>query len=1483
MVIKLLKIKKSFLITITLLLINTSYTFGQCPAITLTGTTYNAETCVGCNDASITAGVPSGGVAPYEYSLDGQIWTTSNTFTNLSQGYFVVYARDSNGCIGKEKVTNYLNIAAGACVIDMGITPQTVNNGLAPYGLVYDLVVNHKVPVYWIINPNKTYVNAKNIVNQTDVTVTGTTTRLGTTAITANLKAGPFLIPANYVATAAPIIEQWQTNRPGLTVHWNLNAIPNAPVYGVIRSFANSVIYPKNNNVNLVTPIEKAFYIPAGIPNTTYRRGFISDINSCDELYILAHHTDPDLNWSQQDIDDIYNYVINGGNVWMGCHDVSMTESTLTTTGGQHLNFLSKTGLLPYKTLNNISTTYPHLTPYANASDQIPLHVNSFNPNKILYNLSSASNQYMQFMRRIQRSLNGNSERVYLPFKGNGGGWRNTTTIAMYDPTNIDVLSGRSDGKAALIAYGPAYGNTMYGNVLYEASHIHKANGGTVAQSVGERRVFGNFLIESAMNYAKDAGADKIFTSQECGVKSVTLDANKPINKPGVWSVLSGIGGTFEDVTNPKSKFYGQKNQTYVLQWTVDCSADTMKVTFVSDCTNLDFDGVDDNISFGDNYDFNGSFSIEVWLKSNVTNANTQTIVSKRKGDTSDTGYDLRLVNNMLSFNWNTSGSLTSAYPIQTNKWHHVAVTFNKNVGNNNGTYTMYIDGVNVGSTVGTLPATATNTVQFIAGAMDQTVTYPFKPINYFNGWLDELRIWNVALTPTQIRSMMNQEIQNDLGNVKGSTIPLQIQNLTWNNLVGYYQMNQASDIVNGSIVPKSGIAQGELRNINTAQPETAPLPYYTVQNGDWDDTTATTPWMYGNSVWNIPNTTGIDGVTKIDWNIAVINKHNIQVNRDLKLLGLISYSNALVTDEEILDSKLIVGASGGSHELNISKYLKLDGKIDLQNESQLIQGQGSVLDVTSKGYVERDQQGTENSYTYNYWSSPVSKRNITVNNLAFTVPDVLRDGTATATPGAIDFGYNYTYADGALTSPRKISTYWIWKFLNSGDDYSNWQWVGDVNSLNVADGYTMKGTSGTSPITNEQNYVFRGKPNNGTITHTTFPGVFDATGKPFVTLTGNPYASALDADAFINDNLNGVGGTNSITGTLYFWEHWSNNTHVLQDYQGGYALYTKAGGTQATSHPDINQGGTGNKPAPGRYIPIGQGFFVTQAHDVDALGNLINPSSGNVVFKNSQRVFQIEQGNVESSFTRTANNTKGKSSSTNGIVNENKQRIWLGFNSPNGFHRQVLAAFLAGATDGIDRGYDGKMIDVLPNDAYFVQENKPYSIVAYGEFNIDREIPMTIVVDQNNGGGIQKIMIDRIENIGSEIPIYIKDNLTNTYFDLRNGVFEISLTPGTYESRFSLTFRSQVLAVEDDLEVIKDGINIYMDNSTSEIQIKNRGTAVINKTILYNSLGQAINSWKHKDLQAEINLPVQNLSTGMYIVQIDTDKGSISKKIVIK
>jgi hypothetical protein len=193
-----------------------------------------------------------------------------------------------------------------------------------------------------------------------------------------------------------------------------------------------------------------------------------------------------------------------------------------------------------------------------------------------------------------------------------------------------------------------------------------------------------------------------------------------------------------------------------------------------------------------------------------------------------------------------------------------------------------------------------------------------------------------------------------------------------------------------------------------------------------------------------VPNSVGIDGTTKIDWNI-VKTAHTITSNFNKTVFGLLVNSNTL---SAINDSKI-----------EVSSYLELDGKIDLVGKSQLLQTIESDLDVSSTGSIERDQQGQSNKYNYNYWSSPVGPINTSANNLDYSVNGIMKDGT-TATPQNINWIGGY---DGLPGSPISLARYWIYKFDNSANAYANWSQIGETGALRVGQGFTLKGSGALS------------------------------------------------------------------------------------------------------------------------------------------------------------------------------------------------------------------------------------------------------------------------------------------------------------------------------------------------------------------------------------------------------------------------------------
>ena len=703
----------------------------------------------------------------------------------------------------------------------------------------------------------------------------------------------------------------------------------------------------------------------------------------------------------------------------------------------------------------------------------------------------------------------------------------------------------------------------------------------------------------------------------------------------------------------------------------------------------------------------------------------------------------------------------------------------------------------------------------------------------YFKGKIDEVRVFNAALTDSQLQRMVYQEIKDFGSEIRGEIVPKNVAtspaSLPFANLLRYYRMdNYKDDIIDDLTTPAIDVTGTKIYNHKNIYVQQAPMPFLTERTGDFA------------TAVNSP-TKEIRGMDIMDQNWSIVKvQHNITETSNNIDLGM------------LVDSGKTILINNDNKTQN-DWYLKLDGKIDLVGKSQLLQTTESDLDVTSSGSIERDQQGQSNLYNYNYWSAPVSPINTTANNTNYNITGVMRDGTNSSAPANINWISGY---DGAPTSPISLARYWIYTFDNYANAYSNWNQILETTPIRVGQGFTLKG-SGASGT---QNYVFTGKPNNGLINT-------NSVGVDQLLLTGNPYPSALDADTFINDN------SSSIDGTLYFWEHFtSNNTHVLKDYQGGYAERNLTGGAVAVS-PSLISGIGSSTRIPGQFVPVGQGFFVN--------GNLT--TGGTVTFKNSQRSFHKEdETGVSNSMFRTSSNKKTQTLASNEndqIVAENFMKIRLGYNTNNAYHRQVLLGFMnEKATTEMDYGYDALNIDDFPNDMYFLVGENQLVIQGVGPFDANTSLPIGVKADTE---GKVSFVIDALENFAPEQAIFIHDNLTDTCHNIKEQAYEVILPAGTNDSRFSLRFTDKTLKAEqnsiNDIKIahIQNGNMLLINNNLLDVKVE--------KVSLYNVLGQSISSWKIENQeQQNIRIPIKNLSSGIYIAKVKTTNGESSKKIII-
>ncbi|MDO6761790.1 PA14 domain-containing protein [Tamlana sp. 2_MG-2023] len=551
---------------------------------------------------------------------------------------------------------------------------------------------------------------------------------------------------------------------------------------------------------------------------------------------------------------------------------------------------------------------------------------------------------------------------------------------------------------------------------------------------------------------------------------------------------------------------------------------------------------------------------------------------------------------------------------------------------------------------------------------------------------------------------------------------------------------------------------------------------------------------------------------------------------------------------------------------------LLLNGVIDLVDEGQLLQNDASTVNPVSTGYLERDQQGKANSFNYNYWSSPVHVSGASTYNL----DTVLKDGRSGYYGGDIMYSTSAYGADTAPVGQLIKSSRWLYTFDGPTDDYNAWNKIDQNTNLNPGQGFTMKGSMGAVPLTDLENYVFIGMPNNGLINININPGDD--------VLIGNPYPSALDAHQFIRDQIastinNSNAGNNSsnvINGALYFWDHFGEvNSHVLKQYVGGYATRNLVGGTIAISNdPLINNNDADGTKVPGQYIPVGQGFFVsaTLDADLDPDASTTDVVGGTIQFKNSQRVF-VTESSGNSVFLKSAQKV-----GENKTVEDTRPKIRLTYAS-NGYFRQLLIGADPNTSNNFDIGYDAPMLDAGDDDMFWDINQGKFVIQGVPEFDEDAQFPLGLHVSANE---MVEIQVTDLVNIPEDTDLYIKDSFTNKTYPINDAAFKMNLEAGAHLNRFSLVFKAEnTLGTEQ--ENLEHGLSVFMLNASDELQIKNTTSSSLLAIKMYNVLGGVVNAWTD-NLEASVSLlPVGSLASGVYFVQLETISGSTIKKVVVE
>lgn len=164
----------------------------------------------------------------------------------------------------------------------------------------------------------------------------------------------------------------------------------------------------------------------------------------------------------------------------------------------------------------------------------------------------------------------------------------------------------------------------------------------------------------------------------------------------------------------------------------------------------VDFDGTDDYMDIGNDssLSISGALSITAWIYADSLSGFPM-IISKRKS-LFEHAYQFYSTSNKL--NYNNGTIVQSTGTISTGVWTHVGVTFDGSGG-----VSFYING----SSAGTATAASTNPTNTDA----VTIAKAYNG-NYFNGKIDELALFNSALSASDITAIYNSGAPADISSL---------------------------------------------------------------------------------------------------------------------------------------------------------------------------------------------------------------------------------------------------------------------------------------------------------------------------------------------------------------------------------------------------------------------------------------------------------------------------------------------------------------------------------------------------------------------------------------------------------------------------------------------------------------------------------------------------------------------------------------------
>jgi len=213
---------------------------------------------------------------------------------------------------------------------------------------------------------------------------------------------------------------------------------------------------------------------------------------------------------------------------------------------------------------------------------------------------------------------------------------------------------------------------------------------------------------------------------------------------------------------------------------------------------------------------------------------------------------------------------------------------------------------------------------------------------------------------------------------------------------------------------------------------------------------------------------------------------------------------------------------------------------------------------------------------------------------------------------------------------------------------------------------------------------------------------------------------------------------------------------------------------------------------------------------------------------------------------------------------------------------------YIEGTTTGFDNGFDGSVFGGSGSDGFNVY-TKEVTHDTGNDLAIQSLPPndyenMVIPIGLNASAGSEITFQLETVDFPSELKIYLEDTLNNTFTQLNEtgASYQVTMSSDVNGAgRFYLHTTTSSLS-NGGIDVLSD-VSLYVNNNTKQLVIQGLEIDEKAQISIYDLTGKLVFSEETIIQQGNNMISINRIASSIYVVQLQTEKGKLDKKIVVE